>query len=132
MGEKRCIMCGEHRGGIPIREDAILHAMRWFNRKVMRKERNFRLLVCKDCYLKYNKLRKNYLKKQVSYLAIGVLFAALLIAVSGGNPFAIVYGLVVIAAMYLLSIISYMPDLDIPDERKKELMREERRDRNLK
>jgi hypothetical protein len=125
--EPRCIICGQEKDGIQIKEDNVIRAMRWFNRKIMKRERNFKLVVCKDCYMKYSKARKSYQKKQVTYLVIGVLFAALLIAVSEGNIFAVVYGLVIILVMYGLSLISYVPALDVQKKGplKKELQQNE-------
>ncbi len=109
--EPRCIYCGGEKDGIEVREDAVVAAMRWFNRRVLKKYRNYKLVVCKECYLDYKKARKRFMRKQVSYLAIGFLFAALLIAVSPDNAFTYVYGIVVITFMYLLSLVSYVPAL---------------------
>lgn len=111
--ESRCIICGKAIDGIEIRNDYVIEGIRIFNRKILHKYRNYRLVVCKGCYLKYNKDRKSYLKKQATYLGIGIIFAVLLAIGSAANIFAIFYGIIIIAFMYLLSLISYRPALNI-------------------
>lgn len=110
--EPRCIYCGAAKAGLAVREDFVIASMRWINRTLFRRYRNYRLVVCKDCYMNYRKARKKYVRKQVSYLVLGFLFAALLVAVSPGNAFAYVFGFAIIAFMYLLSLVSYLPALE--------------------
>lgn len=110
-GGTRCIYCGQPRPGLPVREDNMIRCIRWFNRKVLRRYRNYRLVVCRACYPSYKKARSRYVKKQAAYIVIGFLFAGLLVAVSGGSGFAFVYGAGIIAFMYALSVVSYVPAL---------------------
>lgn len=110
-GEMRCVYCGQARPGLRVREDYVIKAMRWFNRSVLHKYRNYTLVVCKECYPTYKKSRAKYARKQITYVVIGFLFAGLLVAVSGGNAFAFLYGMAVIVFMYALSLISYVPSL---------------------
>ncbi len=110
--EPRCIYCGSAKDGLAVREDAVIASIRWFNRRILGRYRNYRLVVCKDCYLNYRKARKKYVRKQASYLVVGLLFAGLLVAVSPGNLFAYLFGFAIIAFMYLLSLVSYLPALE--------------------
>ncbi|MGC8651640.1 MAG: hypothetical protein ACP5UH_00080 [Candidatus Micrarchaeia archaeon] len=115
MEENRCIICGLEKDGIEVKEDYIIDTIRWFKRNVTRNEKGYRLVVCKECYPKYKKARDSYTRREVAYLAIGVIFAALLIAFSGGHELsAVFYGVLIIIFMYLLAQLSYMPALKLP------------------
>ncbi|MGC8537392.1 MAG: hypothetical protein ACP5MZ_00180 [Candidatus Micrarchaeia archaeon] len=109
----RCIICGEAKEGLPVKEDYIIASIRWVNRHIFHKYRNYRLVVCKDCYLKYSKQRDKYVRKQITYVIIGVLFTLALFFSSRGNPISLLYGLAVIVFMYALSLTSYVPALNI-------------------
>ncbi|MEM0154585.1 MAG: hypothetical protein QW814_01995 [Methanothrix sp.] len=116
--ETRCIICGKELNGLEVKDDYVIKSMRWFKRNVTHNEKNYRLVVCKDCYVKYKKARDSYNSKTISYLAIGVIFAALLI-ITGRSLGAVVAGIAIIILMYALSLLSYMPGLkqqakDIP------------------
>ena len=110
----RCIICGEARDGLEVREDRVIRAMRYFKQNVTKNAKNYRLVVCRACYPKYDKYRSTYVKKQVSYVVVAVIFAALLIIVSGGQPSAFAYGIAIIIFMYLLSLLSYTPAVNLP------------------
>ncbi|MCL4371962.1 hypothetical protein M1373_01445 [Candidatus Marsarchaeota archaeon] len=116
--ESRCIICGLEKDGLEVKNDRIIDAMRWFKKNVTKNEKGYRLVVCKDCYVKYKKARDSYNTKTISYLVIGVLFAAVLIA-TGRSIGAVVAGIVVIALMYALSLLSYTPGLKAQPEAKK-------------
>lgn len=111
-------MCGKAVDGIDVKNDYVIDAIRFFNRKILHKYRNYRLVVCKDCYIKYNKGRKGFVKKQAAYIGIGIIFAIFLMIGSGGNLVALFYGIIVIIFMYVLSLISYLPALKISDANK--------------
>lgn len=113
--ESRCVICGEKKPGLRIQEDSVVRCMRWFNRKVLKKYRNYNLVVCKDCYIKYKKARRSYVRKQVAYLSIGVIFTIMLLIFSGWNLSALLYGAILTFFMYLLSLISYVPALNAPE-----------------
>ncbi len=107
-----CIICGERRPGVPIRDDRVLNAMRWFKRNVTRDERGNSLVVCRDDYSAYMKKRGRYTSRQALYIAVGVIFAALGLLVRFSlSTFAI--SIAVLAALYLLSLINYTPALSI-------------------
>ncbi len=109
----RCIICGEAKEGLPVKEDYVIYSIRWINRHIFGKYRNHRLVVCKECYLKYSKQREKYVHKQITYIIIGVLFTFALLFGSHGNPVSLLYGIAVIIFMYALSLVSYTPALNI-------------------
>ncbi len=109
----RCIICGEAKEGLPVKGDYIITAIRWVNRNIFHKYRNYRLVVCKDCYLKYSKQRDKYMRKQITYVIIGVLFTLALFFSSHSNPMSLLYGFAVIIFMYALSLTNYVPALNI-------------------
>ncbi len=115
--ETRCIICGKDVDGLEVKEDRVIRTIRWFKKNVTHNEKNFRLVVCKECYPKYKKSRDSYNTKTISYLIIGVLFAALLIA-TGRSLGAVLAGVVIILLMYALSLLSYMPGLKVDSEKK--------------
>ena len=115
-GELRCIICGEKRDGLAVKEDYVINAIRWFKKNVTKNEQGYSLVVCKEDYPKYAKGRNSYIKKQVAYTALGVIFAILLVIGSGGRAISLLFGLLVIAFMFLLSILSYMPAVDVPEK----------------
>jgi hypothetical protein len=110
----RCIICGLEKDGLEVKEDYVINAMRYFKKNITKNAKNYRLVVCKECFPKYDKARNSYVKKQISYVAIAVAFAVLLIIVAAGNLGAIVYGLAIIIFMYLLSLLSYTPGVKMP------------------
>ncbi len=117
MAEKkevsRCVMCGKEKPGIEVKTDGVIKAMRWFGKTALHRDRHHRLVVCKECYIDYTKARKKYTNRQTAYLIIGILFTALLLISSGFNPVALVPGIILIAFLYLLSLVSYVPELSL-------------------
>jgi hypothetical protein len=111
--EERCIICGNEAPGLVVREDYVIGAMRWLKRNVTHNEKGYKLVVCKQCYPKYKKSRDSYVRKQVSYLVIGTVFAVLLIGF-GRSLGALAAGAIIIVLMYLLSLLSYMPSVVMP------------------
>ncbi len=110
--ESYCILCGEKRGGVDVREDAVLQAMRWFKKEVLRKPvRKNRLVVCSSCYPGYKEQRKKYLSRQRTYLVLGVLFMVFGIVIAGLRALPLSIGILLL--LYLLSLLNYMPDLEI-------------------
>lgn len=122
LKEPRCIICGEKKDGLEIYEDHVIAGIRFFNRKVLRKYRNYNLVVCKQCYLKYQKGRSSFVKKRAAYILLGGVFAAILVIVSSGSLLAFLYGAIVIVLMYMLSLISYLPDLKIKGNQRKNIL----------
>lgn len=109
--ESYCIICGEKKDGIEIREDYVIHAIRWFNRKVLRTpEKRNRIVVCSSCYPNYKTRRKKYLSRQRTYLVLGFLFMLFGVVIAR-NAQSFIIGVVVIIILYLLSLLSYLPDL---------------------
>lgn len=115
MKENRCIICGEKRDGLEVSDDFIIEMIRWIKRNVTKNEKGYRLVVCKDDFLKYKKARDSYQRKQMFYLVLGAVFAFTLILLSGPNILgAILYGAIIILFLYALAQISYMPALTMP------------------
>ncbi len=114
MKDDRCIICGEKKNGLSVREDYMIQAIRWFKKNVTKNERGYALVVCKSCYPKYAKARKKFENRQLLYLILGVVFAAVLVYASVDKPLAILYGMLVILFMFLLSLLTYMPELEVP------------------
>ncbi|MGC8648787.1 MAG: hypothetical protein ACP5UN_01025 [Candidatus Micrarchaeia archaeon] len=112
--ESRCIMCGEAKDGLEVNEDFVIYIMRWFKRNITKNEKNYRLVVCKACYSKYYEERKKYEKRQALYLVLGILFAIILIIIGQNKLIALLYGLIIILFVYLLSLLTYIPSVKIP------------------
>jgi VIT1/CCC1 family predicted Fe2+/Mn2+ transporter len=112
MAKSYCIMCGNERKGISVAEDRVLGAVRWFKRNVTKDEKGNRLVVCKDCYAEYSKRRRAYESRQMLYLALGVAFFAISVAVSP-SPVTVLIATAVLAGVYLLSLLSYTPKIAI-------------------
>ena len=115
--ENRCIICGNNRDGLEVRDDFMIKIVRLFKRHVTRNEKGYRLTVCRDCYDKYKKLYDSFARKRALYIALGVVFAIVLAIVGGWK--AIPVGIVVIAIMYLVALLSYAPAVKLPEARAK-------------
>ncbi|MDE1856607.1 MAG: hypothetical protein KGH98_00820 [Candidatus Micrarchaeota archaeon] len=115
MNENRCIICGEKRNGLPVKEDFVIGAIRWFKRNVTRNERGYRLVVCKDCYKEYHKSRAVFERRQMAYIALGVIFTAVLFFASGLNVVTIPFGIALTLFLYALLLAGrYMPAVETP------------------
>jgi hypothetical protein len=114
-GKKVCIMCGNEKVGLQVKEDHVIGAMRWVKRNITKNPKNYRMVVCKEDFLAYKKKRDSYERKRIAYVIIGIIFMALLLSFASGRFLgAIVYGVGVIAFMYLLSLLSYIPAVEMP------------------
>jgi len=111
MREDRCIICGEKRPGLEVRNDHILESIRWFKRNVTKNEKGYHLIVCKECYRTYKKARDSYVRRQVLYTILGIVFAAFITVFSANRLEALLMGLGIIIFLYMLSLASYMPDI---------------------
>lgn len=114
MAESRCIVCGERRNGLEVRTDRTIAAIRWFKRNVMRNEKGYRLVVCRDCYPKYRKAKDSYQRKQIAYTTLGIVVTVFFVVFSSKRLMALLSGFVIIAFLYLLSQLSYMPGIIVP------------------
>lgn len=110
----RCMICNEQKPGIDVRPDSVINTLRWLNSHTLKYKNQYRPVVCRECFQKYLKARKSFERKRTSYLVIGVLFAVVLFITSRADPWSILAGLGVIALMYLLSLINYTPELELP------------------
>ncbi len=109
-------MCGEKRKGLRVREDYVIKSIRWFKRNVTRNEKGYVLVVCKEDYPKYYKARKKFESRRALYIALAVVFAALMVFISQNKLTALVYGIIVVFFFYLLSHLTYMPSLIMPGD----------------
>ena len=112
----RCMICGSQKDGIDVRPDWVIGALKWLNTHTVKYKNPYRPVVCRDCFQKYRKARRSFERKRIAYLAIGVLFAAVLSAASRLSPYALLASAGVVAFMYLLSLVSYMPDIQLPGD----------------
>jgi len=121
MKKDACIICGKEKPGLEVKDDYMIDAVRWIKLKIFKsKPKNFRLVVCKDDFLKYKKQRDTYERNQMLYVAIGIIFLAMLLVFSNGRVLgAIFYGALVILFMYLVAQLGYIPAVDIPEDKKK-------------
>ncbi len=105
-----CIICGKKKAGIPVEEDRVIYAIRWFKRNVTNNEQGNRLVVCKEDFAAYKKNRDRFVSRRMIYVGIGVIFLVLglLVSFSLGT---LAMGIIVIAALYLISLLNYMPTL---------------------
>lgn len=110
MAKSYCMMCGNERKGIPIQEDRVIGAVRWFKRNVTKDEKGNRLVVCKDCYAEYKKKRGAYESRQRLYLALGAAFFLISVVVSP-HPATVLIASAVLAGVCLLSLLSYIPKI---------------------
>ncbi|MCL4381256.1 hypothetical protein M1141_03225, partial [Candidatus Marsarchaeota archaeon] len=111
QNEPRCIICGEQKHGLPVQTDWVIESIRWFKKNITKNEKNYQLVVCKECYPKYKKMYSSYRNKQAFYIVLGAIFTALLFFASRYNIFSLISGLILLLFLYLLSLLSYMPAL---------------------
>ncbi len=119
-----CLICGMEKAGIPIKEDRIVHAMRWLNKNLRRVDNSMNtIVICEACYPKYSKYHKKFKSRQAAYVGIGIVFLLLGIVemIFTKNIGAVVMGLVFIAILYAFSLLSYVPDLDIRGRMKEKI-----------
>ena len=113
QNEPRCIICGEQKQGLPVQTDWVIESIRWIKKNITKNEKNYQLVVCKECYPKYKKMYSSYKNKQAFYIVLGVIFTALLFFASRYNIFSLISGLILLLFLYILSLLSYMPALKI-------------------
>jgi hypothetical protein len=81
---------------------------------------NNALVVCKTCYPQYSKQRKKYVSRRTAYVALGLIFLILSIIISSGAWLtALSIGIFIVILLYALSLINYMPGLQLPKVSKK-------------
>lgn len=114
MAKQGCIMCGKEVGGLAVQEDWVIRFVRGFKTHVTRNARNYKLVVCRECYNNYHRMRKRFVRNRILYTGFGIAFLVVFALVSGLVGIAV--GLVVTVLMYLLSLLSYAPAVDEPQE----------------
>jgi len=119
MRKNVCIICSEEKNGLEVKDDWVMDTLRWIKRRFTKNVRNYRLVVCKECFLNYKKKRERYERNQLLYIILGVLFMVTLGITTRGNLGAIGFGFVIIFFLFLLAQLSYMPEVDMPAVKKK-------------
>lgn len=114
-GKSYCIICLKQRRGIPVENDYVLSAARWFKANITKNEKNNTLVVCKDDYVKYRQMRRRYESRQRIYLALGIAFAVISLLVSPHLGTAISAAVVVILLL-AFSLLGYTPRIDIKNQ----------------
>ena len=116
--ESRCIICGEGKNGLEVKEDSVINIIRYFKKNVLKNEKNYRLVVCRQCYPKYSKERSSFTKRRILYVGIGLVFGILAIIIAPLNASSYLIAVLVVGLMYLFSLLSYMPAVIIPEAAK--------------
>ncbi len=118
MAGTYCIICGKEKPGLPVKNDFVLDTLRWLKKNVTRDVQGNKLVVCKEDYNTYQKNYNSYRSRQTIYLVLGVLLFLLYSFISF-SLLHILFGLGVIAFLFLMSLLSYSPQLDVPDQNAK-------------
>lgn len=107
-----CIMCGEKKAGIAVKGDRVIRSIRWFKKNVTKNEKGHGLVVCRSCYPEYTKRLAKYRSRQAIYLVLGVLFVISELIISP-SAISLLIGLLMLAVLYLFSLLNYAPRLDV-------------------
>ena len=107
-----CIICGKEKQGIRVKSDWVLESMRWFKRNITRNAKDNVLVVCKEDWPQYNKARKKFTGRRMLYVGLGIIFVILGL-LTGPSLNTLALTLAILAFFYLLSLLSYMPALDL-------------------
>jgi hypothetical protein len=105
-----CILCGKEKQGVPVKEDRVIDAIRWFKKNVTKNEQHNFLVVCKEDYPRYRKERSKYTSRRIIYIGL-TLFLGLGFFILNPSPLAVLLLLFLLALGYLFSLLNYMPDI---------------------
>ena len=94
----------------------MLQFLRWFKGNVTHSLHGNELVVCSDDMEEYKKKRDRFTSRRNLYVALGVIFAVLGLIISI-NINTIVLSALIIAALYLISLVNYTPGL-VMDQKK--------------
>ena len=115
-----CIICGKQKKGIAVKEDRVLQFLRWFKGNVTHNLQSNALVVCGEDMDEYKKKRERFTSRKNLYIALGVIFAILGLIISISIP-TIILSALVIAALYLISLVNYTPALVIDQEKRAQI-----------
>ena len=107
-----CIICGKDKQGIPVKSDWVLESIRWFKKNVARNAKDNFLVVCREDWPQYDKARKKFTSRRTLYIGLGIIFMILGL-LTGLSIKTFAFTLVILVFFYLLSLLSYMPALDL-------------------
>ncbi len=111
-----CIICGDPKSGLGVKNDHVLETVRWFKKNVTKNEKGYALVVCKDDYPEWKKRRSKFETRRVLYVGLGVVFAVVAFVLSP-KPDTLLVGIGLILLLYLFALLSYMPALDIKKQK---------------
>ncbi len=113
-----CIICGAEKKGLEVQDDWELGAIRWFKRNVTKNEKGNRLVVCRECYPKYEASRGKFESRQKLYIALGAIFAVLSLVLSPSLT-SVLLAVSIMLIMLALSLLSYTPKISIKTRHEK-------------
>jgi hypothetical protein len=111
-----CIICGKRKEGFEVEEDFVIKTIRGI-KKFFRIEKKNKLVVCKDCYQKYLKMRKKFEKKQKHFAIVFIIFFVIAIVFSP-NLSTIFCSLILLFLFFLLLAPYYVPKIKSQKENK--------------
>ena len=115
-----CIMCGERKPGIGLRDDNVIRAVRFAKLRILKREPQTKSpVVCRQCYDKYEQARNKYKSREKIYVGLALVFAILGIALRPSIG-SLGYGIFVVALFYAIALLNYMPELDLRGPRRHE------------
>ena len=114
-----CMICGRQKEGIAIKEDPVIEVIKWYKANITRNVKNNRIVVCRECYPKYKKMRGRYESNQRLLMVLGALFFIFGIIISLSLT-TIAFSMAVVAFLYLISLLLYMPALEVGGAEKME------------
>ncbi len=111
-----CIVCGNEKKGIGIRNDRVIEGIRWIKTKITGAKSNNKLVVCRDCYKKYSASKKRFDSRKRLYLALGLIFAVLIL-IAKMTVISLAFAIFMVVLLYLFAFFNYVPDLDVDSAR---------------
>jgi hypothetical protein len=103
-----CIICGKNKEGFEVEEDLFIKGIRKL-KKFFGIEKKNKLVVCKECYPKYLKLRKKFESKQRNFGIVVIIFFAIAILTSPDKISAIIYSLILSFVFLFILVFYYIP-----------------------
>ncbi len=111
MSKSACIICTkETTKGHKVIEDKIIEFIRMVKSK-FGIVKGYKLVVCDECIEKYEKKRKDFERKSIFFIGIGVILAIvlLLLNLSIGS---LLGGLFLLLIMIIISLMNYVPQIE--------------------
>ncbi len=102
-----CIECGKPGKGHAVLDDYVIDGIRWVKRKLNIEKKNA-LIVCEECFEKYEKRRKSFERSLIIYSGVGVLLGVLLLVI---NPSlgSLLSASILLLFLLILAHLKYAP-----------------------